>query len=246
MAGAFACLLLGRWRDLNVGARYGSTEMWLIVVIAIVALVAGLLVGGDLRAFEQMKLHWWGLAVAGLALQWLPAPILPMVSARAAAALGLVASYALLLLVLALNRRVPAAPVMTLGLLLNVAVVGANAGMPVSEEAIRSAGGSASDFSVESNAKHHLMTDEDVLRGLGDVVPIPPPVGVVISVGDVFLYGGMAWFLFQVTRGRSRMNPRPLAMWFPSYRGKHAPDHWRLSSRNRSTLAEVEQRGSGP
>ena len=200
-----------------------------ILIVASLAVVAGLASRGSLRAFEELKLHWWGLAVVGLALQVLPAPKLPILSVRGAAALTLVASYVLLLLVLALNRRVPAARAMALGLLLNVAVVGANAGMPVSADAILSAGGMSLD-SIDNLAKHHLMTDEDVLKPLGDVIPIPPPIGIVISIGDIFLYSGMAVFIFQVMRGRSRVNPRPLAVWFPSYRGKHAPGHWRLSS----------------
>ena len=220
-------------------------EMTPILIIASLAVAAGLLGRGSLRAFEDLKLHWWGLAVVGLAMQVLPAPPLPFVSTRGAAALTLVASYSLLLMVLALNRRVPAAPAMALGLLLNVAVVGANAGMPVSPDAIRSAGGSSADSVGSLGAKHHLMTEEDVLTPLGDVVPIPAPIGIVISVGDIFLYGGMAWFIFQVMRGRSRVNPRPLAMWFPSYRGKHAPGHWRLSSKYRESLSEAERPGSG-
>jgi len=156
----------------------------------------------------------------------------------------LVTSYGLLLVFLFLNRRIPASSAMTIGLLLNLAVVGLNGGMPVSAEAIRVAAGSSTAAggvpSQASSPKHHLMSDDDVLRPLADVIPVPPPFGVVISIGDVFLYGGMAWFASQVTRGRSRVNPRPLAMWFPTYRGKHAPDHWRLSSRNREGAHAAE------
>jgi hypothetical protein len=216
-----------------------------ILLIVLGAIMFGLVAGGSLRAFETLQLHWWGLALLGLALQALPTPALPLLSDRGSAALALVVSYLLLLVVIALNRRVPAARVMTAGLLLNLIVVGTNAGMPVSAEAVRVAGGEASSLYGDS-AKHHLMTDEDVLTFLGDVIPVPKPFGIVLSIGDVFLYGGMAWFVFQVMRGRSRVNPRPLAMWFPSYRGKHAPDHWRLASRNRGGRAAEETPGIEP
>jgi len=215
-----------------------------ILLIVLGAIVFGLIAGGSLRAFETLQLHWWGLALLGLALQALPTPDLPLLSDRGTAALALVVSYLLLLVVIALNRRVPAARVMTAGLLLNLIVVGANAGMPVSAEAVRVAGGEASSLYGGDSAKHHLMTDEDVLTFLGDVIPLPKPFGIVLSIGDVFLYGGIAWFVFQVMRGRSRVNPRPLAMWFPSYRGKHAPGHWRLASRDRASRAATEQPGN--
>ena len=209
------------------------------------AVAIGLLAGGSLKAFDSLHLHWWGLAAISLILQAAPVPDIPYLSARGTAALVLIASYLLLLLVIALNRRIPAAPAMTLGLVLNLAVVGANAGMPVSAEAIRAAGGSVSAASDIEGAKHHLMTDDDDLVVLGDIIPVPPPVAAVLSIGDLFLYGGIALFVIQVMRGRSRVNPRPLAMWFPSYRGKHAPDHWRLASRNRASHAAANRRGTG-
>jgi hypothetical protein len=203
--------------------------------------------GGSLRHFERMSLHWWGLAVAGLILQVSPIPRIPGLSERGSGASILLVSYLLLLAFLVLNRFVPAAAAMALGLLLNLAVVGANAGMPVSAAAIEAAGASVpvQSAQLERGSKHHLMTDDDVLKPLGDVIPVPEPFGVVISIGDVFLYGGMAWFVFRVTRGQSHENPRPIAMWFLAYRGKHAPDHWRLSAKARSgAQSGADQTGS--
>ena len=88
---------------------------------------------------------------------------------------------------------------MAVGLLLNLAVVSLNAGMPVSASAIRSAGGSASlqTLTTDEGGKHHLMTEQDLLAPLGDVIPVPPPFNVVLSIGDLLLYGGMAWFVIQ-------------------------------------------------
>jgi hypothetical protein len=221
--------------------------MPLIPILLAIAVVLGLAFRGSLGNFERMSLHWWGLAVAGLALQAVPVPHLPGLSIRGSGALTLIASYLCLLAFLFLNRRIPAAPAMAVGLLLNVTVVGVNAGMPVGLSAIEVASGPSSAGTPSTSPKHHLMTDADSLTLLADVIPVPPPFGVVISIGDVFLYGGMGWFVFQVTRGRSRVNPRPIAMWFPAYRGKHAPDHWRLASRSREAArAAATRSGTEP
>jgi hypothetical protein len=205
----------------------------LILAVVVVAVVAGIVGGGSVRALEHTRIHWWGLGIAGLALQAAPVASLPQVPARVAVPLLLV-SYALLMVVILLNRRLPASSAIALGLALNVAVIGANAGMPVSPDAIRAAGGSAAPPGVRLDAKRHVMEEGDVIAILGDVIPIPPPIAVVVSVGDLLLYGGLAWLVFQAMRGRGRPSPRPLALWLLAYRGKHAPDHWRLSSRVRT------------
>ena len=219
--------------------------MPLIMLILVPAVVVGLLLGGSFRRFEHLHVHWWILAFIGLALQVVPVPTIAGVSPRTVGTAMLVASYALLLAFIAVNRWIPAARVMALGLLLNLLVVATNSGMPVSATAIERAGGSATTLAGEPSEKHHLMTEDDVLPFLGDVIPVPPPVKIVLSIGDLLLYLGMAWFVVQVMRGRSRENPRPLALWFPSYRGKHAPSHWRIPARYRSH-AGADPPGSAP
>ena len=208
-----------------------------ILVVLLVAILIGFLAGGRLRGFERLRVHWWALAFAGVLLQALPVPEVGGVSARLVGTGMLIGSYILLLAFLTVNRWVPAAGVMAIGLLMNLAVVSLNGGMPVSEWAIRTAGGSSSAqiLATEASPKHHLMTEDDLLAPLGDVIPIPPPFAVVLSVGDILLYSGMAWFVIQVMRERSRENPRPLAMWFLAYRGKHAPSHWRMPARYRAS-----------
>ena len=106
--------------------------------------------------------------------------------------------------------------------MMNLAVVALDGGMPVSRDAVRAAG-AGGVIVIEDGAKHHLMTNADVLQPLADVIPVPAPFGVVLSIGDVLLYGGMAWWCFAVTRGRFRENLRPPARRSLMYRGKHAP-----------------------
>jgi Family of unknown function (DUF5317) len=219
-----------------------------IIVILAVAVVVGLVAGGSLRNFERVRVHWWALAFGGVALQALPAPTIAGIDPRTVGAAMLVLSYVLLLAFITVNRWVPAAGVMAVGLLLNLSVVAINGGMPVSTSAIRTAGGSTLALASASDAKHHVMTERDKLRPLADVIPIPRPAGIVLSIGDELLYIGMAWFVVQVMRGRSRENPRPLAVWFLSYRGKHAPSHWRIPARYRTAAppASTARSGTGP
>lgn len=221
-----------------------------IIIVLFAAIAVGYLSGGRLRRLGDIRLHWWGIAFAGVIVQALPAPQMGILDSHASGAAILISSYLLLLVFLSVNRSVPAARVMALGLLMNLGVVALNGGMPVSAWAIREASGASTDAGLaiaESSPKHHLMTEDDLLAPLGDVLPLPPPASVVLSVGDVFLYAGMAWLVIQVMRGRSRVTPRPFAMWFPQYRGKHAPVHWRMPTRYRSTdRAVAAQQGTGP
>jgi len=218
-----------------------------VLVVIAAAILVGLLAGGSLRNFEHLRVHRWALAFVGLALQIVPVPAVSGVPIWGVGAGMLVTSYVLLLVFLTANRWIPGAAVMAIGLLMNLAVVAANGGMPVNARAIEAAGGSTAELATRSGAKHHLMIDDDVLSPLGDVIPIPPPAGVVLSIGDVLLYAGIAWFVIQVMRGRSRENPRPIAMWFPAYRGKHAPGYWRMPARYRAAVpAATERSGTEP
>jgi Family of unknown function (DUF5317) len=207
--------------------------MSLVLAIVVLAVATGYVAGGRLRRFEGLEVHWWILVFLALALQAAPLPENSLSTPRLTGTFALLASYGLLLLFVLVNRWIPGARLMAIGLLLNLLVVGLNAGMPVSPSAVETAGGSINEVAEADSPKHHLMDDRDMLGFLGDVVPLPA-LGIVISVGDVLLYGGVFWFVVQVMRGRSRENPRPLAMWFLSYRGKHAPSYWRMKARYRA------------
>jgi Family of unknown function (DUF5317) len=204
----------------------------IVVVFALAAgLLAGLVSGGSVRSFERVRVHWWGAALAGLALQIFP--VHRWVDAAGVATAALVASYVVLIAFVWVNRRLPAAPLLLVGLALNAVVIAANDGMPVSEGAIRVAGGTAHELPAGlDDGKHHLMTASDSLTPLADVIGIPPPVATVLSIGDVFLYSGVAVFAALVMRGRSAENRRPRA-WIPMYRGKHLPPQRRLPRRSR-------------
>ena len=204
--------------------------MIVVLFVAAAGLAAGFLAGGSLRNFERVHVHWWGAAFAGLVVQAVP---LQRWLDDDAAVAALVASYGLLVAFVWVNRRLPAAPALLVGLALNMLVIGVNGGMPVSEEAIRAARVSSDGLpSAIDDGKHHLMTSSDVLTPLADVIGLPPPAATVLSVGDLFLYSGIVVFTMIVMRGHFEANRRPPA-WLPMYRGKHLPPRRRLPRRSR-------------
>jgi Family of unknown function (DUF5317) len=223
----------------------------LVLIILVLAVAAGFLAHGSLRPFERLTLRWWGLAVAGLALQAVP---LPHASGRGVVTAALVASYVLLIAFVWRNRWLPAAPLMLIGLSLNLLVVAPNAGMPVSANAVRIAGGTSTEVPLRGTGpdKHHLMSDRDVLRPLGDVIPGPPPLGVVLSIGDLFLYAGVASFVVLVMLGRFDGGRRASPRWLQGYRGKHLPRKGHLPKKTQarryrpSAPAAAAPPGSGP
>ena len=218
----------------------------LIVILILVAVAAGFLAGGSLRGFERVQIHWWGAALAGLAVQLIPSF---SVGGRAVGPALLAVSYALLVAFLWVNRRLPAAPIMLIGLALNLLVVIPNGGMPVSASAMETSGGSNTLLSPTDDGKHHLMTDDDVLTPLADVIAVPSPVGAVMSIGDLFLYAGVISFVVLIMLGRSGENPRPPARWFQGYRGKHLPPERRLPRRSQARSPQpvgAGRAGSGP
>ncbi|MEO8477014.1 MAG: DUF5317 family protein [Actinomycetota bacterium] len=219
----------------------------LILIMVLVALAAGFVAGGSLRGFERVQIHWWGAALTGAAIQLVPSfslggqPMGPVLLAT---------TYSLLTAFLWVNRRLPAAPLMLIGLVLNLLAVVPNGGMPVSASALESAGGVDSILSRMDDGKHHLMTDDDVLTPLTDVIAVPPPVGAVLSIGDAFLYAGLMSFVVLIMLGRSGENRRPPARWFQGYRGKHLPPEQRLPRQSRArparSPAAAALEGSGP
>ncbi len=201
--------------------------MALVAIIILVALIVGFLARGSLRNFERIQIHWWAVALVGLGLQAIPVPA--RYGTRWAVGL-LLASYVLLIAFAWVNRRLPAAPLILVGLLMNAVVIAANQGMPVSEAAIRANAGNDVTLTRGDEPKHHLMTDDDVLTWFADVIPVPPPIRAIVSIGDVLLYSGVACFVVMVMIGRFEENRRPKAR-LQMYRGKHLPPERRLPRR---------------
>jgi Family of unknown function (DUF5317) len=194
--------------------------MILFVSVIVLAVLLGFAFRGSLRGFERLRLRWWGLVIVGLGLQFVPLTNGPAGTDLLARVAVLSCSYSLLVVFALLNLRVAGMPLVLVGLVLNATVIIANGGMPVAREAlVRSDQGDVLQLLIdEGAAKHHLLTEDDVLTPLADVIPIPSPIAQVVSVGDVFVYAGLVWLIIATMLGRIPMAPQQER---GSYRGKH-------------------------
>jgi hypothetical protein len=175
----------------------------LLIGALVVGTVVGLVMGGSLRSLADLSFRWWPLAIIGLVLQFIP------VHAHGWAVGLLIASYAVLVVFFAANIRMAGMPLIALGFVLNLLVIGVNGGMPVSDHALRVAYGSGyaeqrRELAVgEGGAKHHLQGRGDELTWLADEIPIPVPVRIVVSAGDLVSLVGAGWLMASATMGKA-------------------------------------------
>jgi uncharacterized protein DUF5317 len=201
--------------------RLSNLPMILFFGVIVLAIVAGLVAGGSIRRFTELRLRWWLLAPVGFALQAIPLPDGRHGGDLAIRMTVFGVSYVLVLAFAIRNRRIAGVPLIVAGLLLNGLVVTANGGMPVSRSAIVASGQADKlDLLVtDDDAKHHLLGPSDVLTPLGDVIATPQPLGEIVSVGDVLVYAGLLWLILAVMRGQTDALARPAET--EPYQGRH-------------------------
>ncbi len=173
--------------------------MRLIMFTVVAATVAGLVAGGTFREFPSVKLRGAWLALAGVVLQFIP------LGGAIGTAL-LYASFAVLIAFAILNVRASYGfTLILIGLALNAVVIVANQGMPVTRNALEGSHQSATlnELIANGGAKHHLAGDGTILLPLGDVIPLGTPLDQAISVGDVCVQLGAAWFIVSTMPRRS-------------------------------------------
>ena len=170
--------------------------MKLMAICMTVILAVGYLTGGRLRNVADLKIRWPGLAFVGLALQFVTGPgeTVPLAC--------LYLSFVLLIVFTVANIRVFGFPLILAGVLCNLLVIGTNGGMPVSAHALEASdqGQFLGDLENNPYPKHHLATEDDLLRFLGDVIPVPTPVAQAISLGDILTYGGVGMVIVGAMR----------------------------------------------
>jgi hypothetical protein len=164
--------------------------MSLMPFALILGILAGLVTGGRFSNLGERSFSLWPLLLGGAVLQ----------VAAQSGALGdsshllVAASFALLAVFAASNLRYAGMGVILVGLLMNVATVGANRGMPVQASSIVAAGIVNSPTEVAAldlKAKRHVMTSADHLYWLSDIIPVRLLGGQVLSFGDLVMCIGV-------------------------------------------------------
>lgn len=168
----------------------------------VLGLLLGLLSGGRLQNLANIQLRWTGLLLAAVIVRFGTEALL-------GAGVGLVESlrlplltlgFGLLLVALWSNRAYPGLSLAFLGVLSNAIAIAANGGfMPVWAVSLDAARLTVSDVDAATHVVIEGVGADFLTRALilGDVVPVPIPViQNVVSLGDVFLTLGLAFFLF--------------------------------------------------
>ncbi len=143
----------------------------------IAGLTLGIAIGRDWRRLERLQIRW--LPILGLALvARAVAPLFPLAFVLDLVGIALTTVFA------AMNWRLPGAPLVALGSMLNLIVIVSNGAMPVDVELLRAAGGRLRD-----DALHEPLSDQSALPILADIIVVPF-VRAAYSIGDVFIAVG--------------------------------------------------------
>ncbi|HJU47387.1 MAG TPA: DUF5317 domain-containing protein [Gaiellaceae bacterium] len=170
----------------------------------VVGVAVGLLLGGRLERIAELRLRglWLLYAAVGIQVVAFPFAFMPWRTGEGAAKALWLISYGLLIVAAIVNRRVTGAPVVALGMALNLVAVVANGGsMPALPGAIEGAGMS---YDTHNNS---VAAATPHLPWLVDRWPAPEwvPLANVFSVGDVVIaIGAVLLVVFAMGVGGDR------------------------------------------
>jgi hypothetical protein len=170
----------------------------LLGAAVLAGMVAGRLCGGGWQGLGSLRVRWPWLPVAALGLQ-VAIGAGPLRGPGAGRAVLLGSSYSLVGTWIWLNALACTGPLrwalvaVAEGWLLNVLVMVANGGMPVSNAALARIGHAGATVSNGHLWKHVVVSPATRIPLLGDVVPIPIPLlRSVVSVGDLVMLAGIS------------------------------------------------------
>lgn len=206
--------------------------MLLLTAVALGVLL-GLARGGRLRNIAGLPLRsaWLPLTLFALQVVLVQSGLIETGSGWDPAAAFLVASYAVLIGFLVVNRALPGVKLIVLGAALNLAVILANGGyMPITMEALERAG--HADRVVIRGQQPYVSGSKDVvldrdatrLYPLSDILGIPSgyPLPTNFSVGDVAIAFGAAMLAYRSVRKSSRTTSEDAGQWTTA--GQAGPD----------------------
>ena len=172
----------------SLSRRADACRVLMLVVIGL-CLLSVRLTGGRIGRLAELTLRMPGLALAGIAVQFLIVSIAPGGLAGLHAPLH-VLSYALLGAFGWVNRRVTGVPVVLAGGALNAVAILANGGVMPTDPAVADA---AANHAAAGEFINSTAVDDARLGFLGDVLATPDslPLQNVYSVGDVIIVLGL-------------------------------------------------------
>src|SRR3546814_9897214 len=138
------------------------------------------------------------------------------------------ASLVSLLAVALANPHITGIAVVGLGLLVNLAALVANNGMPVRPAALVEAGLATEDElpTLTVDPPRHLETSADRFAVLGDVLPLAP-LNEVVSFGDLIVVAGAADAVRELARRRrQRWNDREVASYVSATTAARVAQDW--------------------
>ena len=177
--------------------------MKLLLAVVLLSVWLGYMFGGRLHRLESIRPRWWGLVILGLGIQFVPLPEGVAGTDLAIRTAVLAVSYSLLIAFGLVNVRMPGMFLVVIGLACNMTVIVVNGGMPASAQALIDSGQEdvLAYLQDQGADKHHLLTDDDQLTFLADVIAVPQPIGQAVSVGDILVYVGLIWLIVAAMRG---------------------------------------------
>ena len=164
----------------------------MLVSSVVLGVAGGLLFGGNWRRLGTLRIRWWPVLAAAVALR-VAGVLLPL---DLIAYLGGVLAIAVVAL---RNAALPGAPLIAIGALLNALVFIVNGGMPYDAASAAAAG----IRPLLNDRLHFEASAETRLAFLSDVIYLPI-FRNVYSVGDVVIALGGFWLPFRWLRTKAR------------------------------------------
>jgi hypothetical protein len=161
--------------------------------------------GGSWTSLTGLRVRGARLVVVAVVAQLLGSGLTQLTNTTGYYSAGLALSAAAALGFCLRNLPLAGVPLVTLGLLLNAAVVLLNGAMPVSIVAAARANVGIADIAAGSDARHQIAGTGTTLRSIGDDIPVPLPWRPeVVSPGDVLIAAGLGELVLVGMRPRRR------------------------------------------